>query len=722
MKPLPIIRLIALVLSLVAMPACKKKEEITETIALQELPTGVRQNNLSTLAGAVYRHAADSPIHWQPLTPESVQTAQDTKRMIFAVIAMAQAPGFAECLDSLAGDPAMVEMINASYLPILIDGDAVREIGMLTADLALEINQNVNLPYFIWMSPEANPVAWISAPWQDAETTRDHFRRSHSMVTKIWEESPEYVLSNSRLDNEARYERISRRRLSQIESDHSKIDTVRSIRQLTSLYDPLSRNYDEIGGLFPCGALDLLASAAMQPDLPADVRRRAKETTLELVKDLLGSAMFDPLDGGLFSARMGASWALPRHSRHSIMQSRAAVALFRIHMATGDSLALDRALGVLNFSEKNYLTREDLFAIGSAQNIDTHLWLWSVDDVKEILGAEEGEWWAATTQMRELGNIAYEIDPARQFFRSNSIALKKSLADLAADQNMPLDAFTRRFQTACEKLLAIRNARLDSSPRDDNSHAAASFRMVSAYAAAFSATGDDSWRRKAVALLQRSREAFSVDTKLRVYSTDGPPTLNDARAFVYAVAIQAILDVVDVTSDVSWLDWCDNLATVLTENFTNDGFLREASDEASVLKLPMTDLIMLFEDSTVGLLNFAECRLAARERPLMRDLREFAGTLPVSAVDFPVQHTDIVQSFLARHYAVTVVHGPETSPELMERIERLPPRMFHRRPLLAGESLPDGGCLVLRAGSAEPIPVTTPKDLENAFLPDLPNE
>lgn len=604
------------------------------------------------------------------------------------------------------------------YVPILIDGDAAREIGMLTADLSQEINQNLQLPFFIWMSPEGNPVAWISSPWVDAESTRDHFRHSHSMVAKIWEESPEYVVKNSTSDNQSRFDRISRRRLSRIASEQSKLDTARSIRQLASLYDPLSRNYDDIGGLFPVGALDLLASAAMQPGLPEDARRRAEETTREFMKDLLGSAMFDPLDGGLFSARRGNSWSLPRHSRHSIMQSRAAVALFRAHQATGDLLALERALGLLNFAEKNFQTSDGLFAIGSSSPIDSHLWLWTIDDVESILGPEEGKWWASITNMRSLGNLAYEIDPGRLFFRSNSLELKKPLTDLARAENMPLAAFTERFEAAREKLLAVREARLGETTRDDSSHAVATFRMASAYAAAFTATGDDPWRRKAAELLERSRQAFAEGTRLRVYSADSPPSINDARAFVYAVAIQAILDVVDVTSDVKWLDWCDDLATTMTETFTQDGFLREVAEESSVLQLPMTDLIMLFEDSTVGLLNFAECRLTARNRPLMPDLREFAGTLPVSAVDFPIQHTDIVQAFLARHYAVTVVYGPDTSRELMDTVERLPIRMFHRRPVMAAETLPAGGGLVIHADVPEPIEVSTPQDLKNALLPN----
>ena len=81
-------------------------------------------------------------------------------------------------------------------------------------------------------------------------------------------------------------------------------------RQLASFYDPYSRSFDEAGGLFPSGAIDLLATAAIHPGVPAETRTRSLETTRELLADLLPSAMFDPLEGGVFSSRRGNSWAL----------------------------------------------------------------------------------------------------------------------------------------------------------------------------------------------------------------------------------------------------------------------------------------------------------------------------------------------------------------------------------------------------------------------------
>ena len=131
-------------------------------------------------------------------------------------------------------------------------------------------------------------------------------------------------------------------------------DVLRSLRQLTSFYDPYSRSFDEAGGLFPAGAIDLLSTAAIHPGLPAETRARCLETARELLVDLLPSAMFDPLEGGVFSSRRGNSWALPAFYRDCVSQARAAVALINAYRATGDKRALEKALGLISFAEKSY--------------------------------------------------------------------------------------------------------------------------------------------------------------------------------------------------------------------------------------------------------------------------------------------------------------------------------------------------------------------------------
>jgi uncharacterized protein YyaL (SSP411 family) len=698
---------------------CRKlarNEAEQEAAAPPALAPELQSNGIGTLPGAVYRTQAKSPIHWQPWTPETMARAKAANRLVFAVIAMPQQPGFQEVLASMAADGSLVSTINNRYVPVLIDGDASREIGLLTADLCAEIKRGLQLPLFVWMTADANPVAWIPVAFTESGNVTELFNQSHEMVGRMWKDDPKYVLQNSALDNANRRSRLAQRKNAKVTSETPAEDAVRALRQLSSFYDPYSRTFDEAGGLFPSGAIDLMATAAIHPGLPPDVRARSLETTRELLVDLLSSAMFDPLEGGVFATRRGTSWALPGFFRDCGGQARAVVALLNAYRAARDPQALEKALGLIAYAEKTFATPDGLFAVGMAAESDPALWLWSVEDIEKELPPEEAAWWIKAAGMKDLGNLPSEVDPRREYFRSNSLAISKSVQALAAEQGQSVEVFAHRFEMARKQLLKVRNSRLGPVARDVSAHAASSFRMVSAYAAAFGVTGDVAFRDKAVALLKMSRDAFSNGAKLRQFPQDAPNSVGEGRAFLYGLALQAALDVAVITSEESWLVWAEDLATTAAEWFTDSEFLKECPDTAKIIDLPVTDLVMLFDDSTAGLISIAECRLSEQKRPLVESFSELATPLPTYAVDRPILHTDLLQATLARHFKVTVIAGAGISPELKLAIQRLPMRMIQRRPEKPADGIPPGSVKLVFAGG-ESRSVTTVGELEEAVLP-----
>jgi len=701
-----------------AVVGCRKAASGADDRAaeVRALPPELQSKGIGSLPGAIYRSQAKSPIHWQPWTPETMARAKAAHRLVFAVIAMPQQPGFQRVLSAIGADGDMVSAINGQYVPVLIDGDASREMGLLTADLCAEIKRGLQLPLFVWMTADANPVAWIPVAASQTETVAELFNQSHEMVGRMWQEDSKYVIQNSVLDNENRRARIGQRKNTKVVSEVPAEDALRALRQLSSFYDPDTRTFDEAGGLFPSGAIDLMATAANHPGLPAEVRARCLETTRELLVDLLTSAMFDPLEGGVFATRRGSSWALPGFFRDCGGQARAAVALLNAYRATKDPQTLEKALGLIAYAEKAFGTPDGLFAVGMSAEVDTALWLWSVEDIERELPPEEAAWWIQATGMKGLGNLPSEVDPLREYFRCNSLAISKTVEVLAAEQGQPTEVFAARFEKARKKLLKARCARIGELPRDVSSHAGSSFRMVSAYAAAFGVTGDVTFRDKAVALLEKSRAAFGDGAKLRQFPQDVPDSLGEGRAFHYALALQAALDVAVITSKECWLVWAEDLATTAAEWFTDSEFLKECPDTAKIMDLPVTDLVMLFDDSTAGLISLAECRLAEQGRPLVATFSELATPLPTYAVDRPVLHTDLLQATLARHFKVVVISGVGISPEMQLAIEMLPPRMVQRRVAKPEDGVPAGAVKVIFA-EGEGRVVTSVEALQEAVLP-----
>jgi len=242
--------------------------------------------------------------------------------------------------------------------------------------------------------------------------------------------------------------------------------------------------------------------------------------------------------------------------------------------------------------------------------------------------------------------------------------------------------------------------------------------MVSAYAAAFSITGDEKYREKAISLLKRAREAFAVGPRLRAFSRDTPDSVGAGRAFLYALALHAALDVAAITSDEQWLAWSEDLSTTAAEMFTGNGFLKECPDEAKLIDLPITDLMMLFDDSTAGLFSSAENRLGEAGRPLVTNFSELVTPLPSYAMDRPILHTDLLLATIVRHYKVSIVLGTDLLPALRSAVERLPMHTVQRRPARAADNVPAGSIKILLA-EGDPVIVSTPEALQQGLLPSL---
>ena len=673
----------------------------------------LQTNGLSSYPGALYQSQASSPIHWQPWTKETIDRAKEANRLLFCVIAMPQVWSSKKVLNSLSANRSLVSMINDNYVPVLIDGDASREIGLLAPDLCMQIQRPVQFPLFLWMTHQCDPVAWI--PVQATDDLGNVFSNSNEMVMQMWSDSMDYVLKNSAVDNAARREIFKQRKLAKVSSDAPDRDAIRSIRQLASLYDPLSRSLDEAGGLFPSSTLEVFATVAARPGIPEDLRLKSADVAKSLIDDLLPSAMFDPLGGGICISRKRGSWALPNFSFDCSSQARAAVALFEAYRTTGDKRALDRGLDAISFVEKEYSTADGLFAIGLASPGDQEKWLWTVEEVESALGAEDAAWWIDATGMKGLGNIPSEDDPGRLYFRKNAIGMKATLEEIAARQSMTLEQFRPRYEAAKAKLLAVREARIGRLPQDETAHAGATWRMVSAYVSAFSVTGDEAYRDKAVALLKRGREAFAVGPRLRMFTTETAESIGAGRAFLYALCLQAVLDVAAVTLDESLYIWSDDLATTLAELFIGEGFLKECPDSAALMDLPITNLAMIFDDSTCGLISMSESRLANLGRPLVAKLSELATPFPLYAVERPVMHTDLILAIISRHFKVSVLVGEGVQGDLLRAVQKLSPRMIHRQFAKTAQEVPAGTVKIVYSDGTEKT-VTTADGLRQGVL------
>jgi uncharacterized protein YyaL (SSP411 family) len=359
---------------------------------------------------------------------------------------------------------------------------------------------------------------------------------------------------------------------------------------------------------------------------------------------------------------------------------------------------------VLRFIEKNHTTENGLFAMGFQSVGDQGKWFWFYEDVKEILSPEELPVWIAASGMKEGGNMPASANLARKDFKANRIAFVKSPKEVADLLGIAPSRVNELLESARAKLLKVRNDRLEPGIVDKEPHAAVTFKMVSAYAAAYRITGEVSYRDLASETLVKAKEYFSEGSRLKIYSGDLPESISAARASVYGLAIQAGLDVEAVTLNREWLEWISDLCRTVAEGFSTEAYIKECPDAAHLLGTPIADRLMIFEESTLGLFSMLASRLDALGVPLEPGFREKLIGFPLSAINFPIVYADSIQAALMRHYSLTYVFDQNASDEWKEALARSPLDCTNRRlPLpsdptdripAAGEVIrisPDGG-------------------------------
>ena len=652
------------------------------------------QNAMSKAPQGFLSSRADSPVHWQHWEPEMLQRAGDARRLVFAFIGSSRYPGCVETLDAIDRDKMLAERLNREFVPVLVDLDLCPEAGLAASVLCQEIRMPVSFPFILVLSPDGNEVTWRPVPYSPETDLQEIFDGATDVVANMWRESPGYVERNSALDHANRLGRMPKADAIPATPEERDALLARSLRQLVSLYEQDAGTMSGAGGLLPLGILQCLASASLDPDTPPETARRSREVVGKFGRTILYSAMIDPLDGGVYSSRRGNSWDLPMIHRSCATQARAARALVTLYRATGDPRALEVALGAVKFAEEQYPAQGGLFASqrlpGKASTAD---WLWSLEQIDQTLAGPEAALWKALCGISGMGNLALEADPAREYFRLNSLGFRSTLAAAAEKAGISADEAAKLLESGRKKLLKARTARVPDRLPCPAASAAASFRMVSAYAALFTATGDPKWRENAVALAERSRQTFAPGNTVVEQSPGEPAAVCDARAFTYALAIQAALDLAEITLDEGWRIWAGDLATIAAEAFVDDaGRLREARPGSTPLQLPAEDRVMLFDDSTAGMMRMNLTRLEALGQTPPPALAPWLRSLPPFTAA-PVIFTD---SILAASFTRSrvVVHLPENaSEEWKEAACRLPLDRISRRvgkvPVLKATS-PDG--------------------------------
>jgi hypothetical protein len=513
-------------------------------------------NRLADATSPYLQQHADNPIDWWQWGPDAFAEAR--RRDVPVLISV----GYAAChwchvmAHESFDDAAVARIVNEACVPIKVDREERPDVDAVYMTATQAMTGHGGWPMTVFATPEGEPF------YCGTYFPRPNFVRLVQAVGEAWREDREAVLRQGAAVSEA----LGRAGGQGLPTSPMSADV------LAAAAASLSDGYDEEWGGF--GGAPKFPPHMNLLFLLRHHERTGSERALEMVRHtcarMARGGIYDQLAGGFARYAVDGAWTVPHFEKmlyDNALLLRVYTQLWRL---TGDPLARRVADETVGFLADALGTPEGGFA--SALDADTEgveglTYVWSPDQLREVLGAEDGAWAAELLQ----------VTPGGTFEHGTSVL------ELHEDPDDPV-----RWGDVRARLLVAR-ARRPQPARDDKVVAAWNGLAVTAlceYAALTGApaVGARSAGALAVAAGELLARVHLVDGRLRRVSRDGAVGAPAGVLEDYGCVAEAFCALHQFTGEGRWLQLAGGLLDTALARFGDGrGGCYDTADDAERL-------------------------------------------------------------------------------------------------------------------------------------------
>lgn len=567
---------------------------------------------------------ARNPVDWWPWGEEAFAEAKRRNLPVFLSIGYTTCHWCHVMEHESFEDPEVAELVNDRFIPIKVDREERPDIDEVYMKVTEGISGGGGWPMTVMLTPDRH--AFFAGTYFPKETVagRPGFKTVVVELHKAWEERREEVESTA--------ENISRELAGMMGGTPGDTPDATVLERAREQF---GERFDPVHGGF-----------SMRPKFPVPTnlgfllrhhRRSGDPASLAMVEKTLDAirrgGVYDHVGHGIHRYSTDREWLVPHFEKMLYDQALYAAACVEAWQATGDEAHARHAREVFDYVGRD-LTAEG-GAFHSAEDADSEgeegkFYVWTEAEVIEVLGPEDGRWFAETFGFAAEGNFLDEA--TRQRTGAN-------IPHLVA----PLDEAGRtKFEPLRKQLLARRDRRVRPQ-KDDKILTDWNGLMISAYARAaraFEDPGHLAAARKAAEFVLATLS--DGEGRLLKRYREGEAGLT-AHLEDYAFLVRALLDLYETDFDLRWLERAVAFQRTLDERFWDEeaGGYFTVADDAEQLIVRAKKLYggAIPSGNAVALGNLARLHRmtgdsahAARADAL---LRAFAGELAAQPSAYP---------------------------------------------------------------------------------------
>jgi uncharacterized protein YyaL (SSP411 family) len=513
---------------------------------------------------------ANNPVDWYPWGTEAIELARAEGKPIFLSIGYAACHWCHVMEHESFEDEGIARLMNENFVCIKVDREERPDLDQIYMNAVQALTGHGGWPMSVFLTPDLKPFYGGTYWPPTSRGGMPGFDQVLQGVAEAWRTRREEIGEHA--------EELTRA-VQSIEKLQRSEEGLRP-ELLETAASSLERVFDFTYGGF--GRAPKFPHAMDLQVLLRVWRRNARRVYLDMVKlnlaKMAQGGIYDHLAGGFARYSVDERWLVPHFEKMLYDNALLAGAYLDGYLVTRDENyarvvreTLDYILNYMTGEQGGFHSTEDADSEGE----EGKFYLWTVDEVKEVLGEEAAEKFC----------YVYDITLDGNFEGKNILNMPKTLEQVSKLRGWPLDELKSTLAASRQKLLARRDQRIRPG-KDDKVLTSWNALMIDSMARASSILREPRYlhaaRRAAEFILQNLRRD---DGRLLHTWRNGQAKL-DAYLDDYAYLINALISLYEAEFDERWIDEAVRLADILNKHFRdneNGGFYYTADDHEQLI-------------------------------------------------------------------------------------------------------------------------------------------
>lgn len=543
-------------------------------VAVQE-PEAAENRLIREKSPYLLQHA-HNPVDWYPWGEEAFRRAREENKPIFLSIGYSTCHWCHVMAHESFEDSQVAKLLNDVFVCIKVDREERPDLDQIYMTAAHLLAGRGGWPLTILMTPERKP--FFAATYIPKES-RYGMTGMLDLIPRIHRA---WISQQSDLE----------------EAGSSVIEAIEKVAStsggeelgmgvLDEAYTTLLRSFDADHGGF--GSAPKFPSPQNLLFLLRYANRTGAEPAVAMVEKTLRAmqqgGIYDHIGFGFHRYSIDAEWFVPHFEKMLYDQALLVMAYVEAYLAFGDEAFRRTAEETITYVLRDiadpaggFYAAED----ADSEGVEGKFYLWTVDEVREVLGEEDAGWFVRIFDMRQAGNFFGEATGERT--GTNILRMRRSLRAWAAEFGMTEDDLSRFVESARRRLFEARKQRVRPG-KDDKILTDWNGLMIAALAKAARAfsSGEysDAAEKAAAFVLTHLR---GPDGRLLHRYREGDAGIT-ATAADYAFLIWGLRELYETTFRVDYLTAAVELAADLVAHYRDsdrDGFYTMPEDAEDV--------------------------------------------------------------------------------------------------------------------------------------------